>query len=75
MYEAGSQNTDFTVFKEAGFPGLNFALVDGTAYYHSSRDTFANLELSGVQHHGVNMLALTRAGLGRARSRQRDVGG
>ncbi|HTF39151.1 MAG TPA: M20/M25/M40 family metallo-hydrolase [Propionibacteriaceae bacterium] len=68
MYEAGSQNTDFTVFKEAGFPGLNFAFVDGTAYYHSSRDTFANLELSGVQHHGVNMLALTRA-LG-----ERDLG-
>jgi Peptidase family M28 len=68
MYEAGSQNTDFTVFKEAGFPGLNFALVDGTAYYHSSRDTFANLELSGVQHHGANMLALTRA-LG-----ERDLG-
>lgn len=52
---------DFTVFKEASFPGLNFALVDGTAYYHSSRDTFANLELGGVQHHGASMLALTSA--------------
>lgn len=26
LYEAGTQTTDFTVFHEAGFVGLNFAL-------------------------------------------------
>jgi hypothetical protein len=35
--------------------------VDGTAYYHSSQDTLADLDLRSVQHTGETMLALTRA--------------
>lgn len=63
LYRAGSQNTDFTVFQDAGFSGLNFALLDGAAYYHNPRDTVANLDAGSLQHHGANMLGLTR-GLG-----------
>lgn len=51
-YEAGNQNTDFNVLRDAGYAGLNFALVDGTAYYHSSQDTLAALDLRSVQHIG-----------------------
>jgi hypothetical protein len=60
-YEAGNQNTDFNVLRDAGYAGLNFALVDGTAYYHSSQDTLAALDPRSVQHTGETMLALTRA--------------
>jgi len=60
LYEAGGQNTDFTILKEAGYRGLNFALIDGTAYYHHSRDTVSNLDAASVQHHGNTMLALAR---------------
>lgn len=61
MYEAGTQNTDFTVFKDDGFIGLNFALIDGIAAYHHSRDTVANLDTAAMQHHGANMLGLARS--------------
>jgi hypothetical protein len=61
LYETGMQNTDFTVFREAGFVGLNFALADGTAVYHNSIDTPDRLDVAGLQHMGTNMLALTRA--------------
>lgn len=63
LYEAGAQNTDFTVFRDAGFGGLNFALIDGIAAYHHPADTPEHLESSSLQHHGANMLGLTR-GLG-----------
>src|ERR671916_2214543 len=61
LYEESSQNTDFTVFKEAGFAGLNFAFIDGGAYYHNPRDTVENFDPASMQHHGANMLALARA--------------
>jgi hypothetical protein len=60
-YELSSQNTDFTVFKEAGFAGLNFAFIDGGAYYHNPSDTVVNFDPASMQHHGANMLALARA--------------
>ena len=60
LYQAGSQNTDFTVFREAGFVGLNFAFMDGVSAYHHIRDTPANLDRAGLQHMGTNMLGLTR---------------
>ena len=61
LYGLSSQNTDFTVFEEAGFTGLNFAFIDGRAYYHNPRDTVANFDPASMQHHGANMLALARA--------------
>jgi hypothetical protein len=30
LYQAGNQNNDFTMFRQAGYLGLNFALMDGT---------------------------------------------
>lgn len=63
LYQAGSQHTDFTVFRDASFVGLNFALIDGVASYHHPRDTPEHLDLSSLQHHGANMLGMTR-GLG-----------
>lgn len=61
LYGLSSQNTDFTVLKEEGFTGLNFAFIDGRAYYHGPRDTVANFDPASMQHHGANMLALARA--------------
>ena len=61
LYGLSSQNTDFTVLKEEGFVGLNFAFIDGGAYYHNPRDTVENFDPASMQHHGANMLALARA--------------
>jgi hypothetical protein len=61
LYQVGNQDTDFTPFHEAGYVGLNFALMDGTAAYHHSVDTAERLDRAGLQHMGANMLGLTRA--------------
>jgi hypothetical protein len=60
LYQAGTQNSDFTVFRQAGFVGLNFALIDGVSAYHHVRDTAANFDPAGLQHMGANMLGLAR---------------
>jgi hypothetical protein len=60
LYQAGTQNSDFTPFRDSGFIGLNFALMDGTAAYHNSTDTPSRLDTAGLQHMGTNMLGLTR---------------
>lgn len=60
LYRDSGQNTDLTVLQGAGFRGLNFALTEGTAFYHHGRDTVDNLDPGSVQHHGDTMLALAR---------------
>ena len=52
--------TDFTVFKEAGFAGLNFAYIVGLNHYHSPLDNLANIDHRSLQHEGSTALALTR---------------
>lgn len=61
VYRALPNDTDFTVFTEAGMTGLNSAFIEGAARYHTAGDTVANLDAASLQHHGANMLALTRA--------------
>ncbi len=60
LYRYLPNNTDFTVFRQAGLPGLNFAFTGGYSYYHSPADTPAHLDLGSLQHHGAYMLALVR---------------
>jgi hypothetical protein len=52
IYKRLPNDTDFTVFKRAGYPGLNFAFIDGLVHYHTATDTLANLDLSSLQHDG-----------------------
>ena len=60
LYQAGNQNTDFTVFRQAGYLELNFALMDGTAAYHNSVETAECLDKAVLQHLGSNLLGRTR---------------
>lgn len=55
-----SLDTDFTVLRRAGFTGLNFSLLDGSAYYHHPRDDVDRLDQRSLQQHGANMLGLAR---------------
>lgn len=52
IYKRLPNDTDFTVFKRAGYSGLNFAFIDGVAHYHTSTDTVANLNPGSLQHDG-----------------------
>ncbi|MBA3240911.1 MAG: M20/M25/M40 family metallo-hydrolase [Acidobacteria bacterium] len=60
VYKLLPNDTDLTVFKEAGFAGMNFAFMDGAANYHTALDTPANMDHGSLQHHGSNALALVR---------------
>lgn len=60
LYKFLPNDTDLTIFKEAGFAGLNFAFVDGSQYYHTPNDNLANLDERSLQHHGSYALALTQ---------------
>jgi hypothetical protein len=60
IYKLLPNDTDFTVFRNAGMNGLNFAYIEGTSSYHSQLDSMANLDDRSLQHHGMQSLALAR---------------
>lgn len=60
IYKRLPNNTDLSVFKTAGFAGLNFAYIDGVDRYHTSRDNLQNIDERSLQHHGSYALALSR---------------
>ena len=60
IYALMPNDTDFTVFKGAGFAGLNFAYVIGLNHYHTPLDNLANIDHRSLQHQGSTALALTR---------------
>lgn len=61
LYENMPNDTDFTVSKEAGIGGLNFAFIGRQFDYHSPTATVANLDRGSVQHIGDQVLAATRS--------------
>jgi Peptidase family M28 len=56
--------TDFRPFSEAGASGLNFAIVDGVARYHTPADAPPSLDRESVRRQGEAAVSLVRA-LGR----------
>ena len=61
IYTLLPNDTDFTIFKAAGFEGLNFALIGNVERYHTPQDNFGNLDLRSLQHQGQNALAGVQA--------------
>lgn len=60
LYKRLPNDTDFSGFKRAGIPGLNFAFLDGYLRYHTMGDTPGNLDQGSLHQLGSNMLALVR---------------
>lgn len=56
VYQMMPNDTDLSITKEAGLPGLNFAFTKEYLNYHTMQDSPENLSLSSLQHHGTNML-------------------
>lgn len=65
IYKLMPGDTDFSVFREAGLRGLNFAFIDRFEGYHTRLDTAADVDPDSLQHQGGYMLSLLRE-LGRA---------
>jgi len=57
VYKLLPNDTDFTVFKNAGYEGLNFAFIGHAALYHTPLDNSANLSVASLQDQGANGLA------------------
>ena len=62
IYQRLPNDTDFTMLKGAGVPGLNFAIVGDSTAYHTDRDTAARLDDDSLTTAGENVVAIA-AGL------------
>jgi hypothetical protein len=60
VYERMPNDTDFSVFRERGVPGVNLAFIGGLAHYHTALDDLAHLDPRSVQHQGESALGLVR---------------
>jgi len=61
IYKLIPNDTDFTIFKEAGYQGLNFAYIKGVNQYHTPLDNSANVNARSVEDHGDHVLPLVAA--------------
>jgi Peptidase family M28 len=61
VYKWMPNDTDFTVFKRAGYQGFNFAFIGDVTHYHTPLDNFANSSPRSLQQQGDNALATVRA--------------
>jgi Peptidase family M28 len=54
-------DTDFSVFKQTGMAGYNFAFIRDAKNYHTPNDDFAHADPGSLQHHGDNAWQLLTA--------------
>ncbi|MGO2559127.1 M28 family peptidase [Brachybacterium sp.] len=52
--------TDFSSYRDAGWWGMDMAIIDEAWAYHSAQDDAAHLDPGTLQHYGDLTLALTR---------------
>ncbi len=68
VYQRLPNDTDFSVFKAAGYQGFNFAFIGDVAHYHTPLDDWRHAQAGSLQHQGDNalatLLALANAGPG-----------
>jgi hypothetical protein len=60
VYRHMPNDTDLTVFKKAGVPGLNFGFIGEAQFYHTASDDPAHLSKQSLQHEGSYALSLAR---------------
>lgn len=61
VYRRLPNDTDFSIFKRYGVPGLNFALVRDSYSYHTARDTPERLPDSALLRTGENVVQVAMA--------------
>jgi hypothetical protein len=60
IYKRLPNDSDLTVFKATGWPGMNFAYINGLTHYHTQLDNPENVDTRSLQHHGSYALGLSR---------------
>ncbi len=58
VYRRMPNDTDFSVYRDLGLSGFNFAFTGGAAVYHSAIDDLSELDANSLQHHGQNAWSL-----------------
>ena len=58
IYKYLPNDTDLTLFLNAGFIGYNFAFSGNVAHYHTPLDSRANLSAASLQSQGENLLGM-----------------
>jgi len=61
VYKLLPSDTDFTIFRAAGYQGLNFAYIGDVAHYHTPLDNSASVTPASLQHQGENGLGAVTA--------------
>jgi hypothetical protein len=61
VYQRLPNDTDFSVLKTRGVPGLNFAPIGDSYAYHTARDTTDRLARETIRSTGENVVALLTA--------------
>ncbi|KPF75806.1 peptidase M20, partial [Brevundimonas sp. AAP58] len=61
VYENMPNGTDFTIPRNRGIAGLNFAFIGRPALYHTPEATPDNLDIGALQHIGSQALEATEA--------------
>jgi hypothetical protein len=61
LYKRLPNDTDMSVFRQAGLQGLNFAYVGGLNHYHTALDNPEQIDHRSLQHDGSYALSLARA--------------
>jgi hypothetical protein len=57
VYQRLPNDTDFTIFKAAGYQGFNFAFIGDVAHYHTPLDDWLHADARSLQAQGDNALA------------------
>jgi Peptidase family M28 len=61
IYKLLPSDTDFSVFKAAGYQGFNFAFIGTAGFYHTPLDDLAHASPATIQDQGSNGLQALRA--------------
>ncbi len=61
VYRRMPNDTDYSIFRERGIQGLNFAMIGSHPAYHSQLDTPENLDQRSLQSMGDSILGMLRA--------------
>lgn len=60
-YNFMPNDTDFSIFREYGFNGLNFAVIDGYEHHHTAGDNPENIDLRSLQHYGDQVFSVVKS--------------
>lgn len=60
VYNKMPNGSDFTEFKNAGLPGINFAVLNDLDYYHTKNDNYENISDTSIQHYGEQVLPVVQ---------------